>query len=90
MAHGHDTARDKTRVHVTIGQEEYVLRGEATPEYMEQVAQTVDETFSRLQAMYPNVPRHRVAVLTAIHLADEVTKLREENEELVKLLEEVK
>ena len=67
-----------------------MLRGEATPEYMKQLAKTVDEMFSRLQATYPNVPRHRVAVLTAIHLADEVMKLRRENKELVSLLEEVK
>lgn len=90
MAHGQNVSRDKARVRVTIGDEEYVLRGEATPEYMEQLAKTVDETFSRLQATYRNVPRHRVAILTAIHLADEVKKLRQENDELVNLLEEVK
>lgn len=90
MAHVRDGARDKPRVQVTIGDEEYVLRGDATPEYMKQLAKTVHETFSRLQSMYRNVPRHRIAILTAIHLADEVNKLRQENEELVNLLEEVK
>lgn len=90
MARRQDGPRDKERVRVTIGDEEYVLRGEATPEYMKQLAKTVDEIFSRLQTAYPNAPRHRVAVLTAIHLADEVMKLRRENKELVNLLEEVK
>ena len=62
MAHGRDAAPEKVRVRVRIGDEEYVLRGEASPEYMKQLAKTVDETFSRLQAMYRNVPRHRVAI----------------------------
>lgn len=90
MAHGQDAAPDKARVRVRIGDEEYVLRGEASPEYMKQLAKTVDETFTRLQALYRNVPRHRVAILTAIHLADEVNRLRQENNELMSLLEEVK
>lgn len=90
MAHAQGSAGDKARVNVKIGDEEYVLRGDATPEYMRQLAQIVHETFARLQSTYVNVPRHRIAVLTAIHLADEVQKLRRENDELVSLLEEVK
>lgn len=90
MAQAQSGAREKARVQVRIGDEEYVLRGEATPEYMRQLAQTVHDTYARLQSMYVNVPRHRIAVLTAIHLADEVEKLRRENDELVSLLEEVK
>jgi len=90
MAQAQDAAKNKARVRVIIGDEEYVLRGEAEPEYIELLAKTVDETFTRLQTAYPNVPRHRVAVLAAIHLADEVMRLRRENSELVGLLEEVK
>lgn len=90
MARAEGAKRDKTRVRVIIGGEEFVLRGDAPTEYIQQVAETVDETFSRLQALYPNVPRHRVAVLTALHLADEINRLRQENDELTKLLEEVK
>lgn len=90
MAHAEGVKREKTRVRVVIGGEEYVLRGDAPPEYIQQVAKIVDETFSRLQATYPNVPRHRVAILTAMHLADEIHRLRRETDELTKLLEEVK
>lgn len=90
MTRGEGAPREKTRVRVRIGDEEFVLRGDASAEYIAQLAKTVDETFSRLQAMYPHVPRHRVAILTAIHLADEVIRLRKENEELASLLEEVK
>lgn len=90
MAHARDgkQKKERQRVTITIGDEHYVLRGHATQEYMEKVAREVDEKFSQLQATYPNVPRHRLAMLTAINLADEVHKLREENQELLNLLEE--
>jgi len=88
MSPAEPTTAVKHRVQVRIGDEDYVLRGEATPEYMEKVAALVDAKFSQLQAAYRHVPRHRVAILTAIHLADEVERLRAENRELLSLLEE--
>lgn len=90
MAHARDATEVRQRVTITIGDESYVLRGDATQQYMEQLARRVHEKFAKLQAAFPNVPRHRLAMLTAINLADEVQKLREENEELLQLLEEVR
>lgn len=90
MAQTRDGTTRRQRVTIAIGDEHYVLLGEATEEYMHQLAAYVHERFSKLQAAFPNVPRHRLAMLTAINLADEVHKLREENAELLSLLEETR
>ena len=90
MSSADPTTAVKHRVQVRIGDEEFVLRGDAAPEYMQRVAALVDAKFAELQAVYRHVPRHRIAILTAIHLADEVERLRAENRELLALLEEAK
>lgn len=90
MAHARDAKGERQRVTITIGDEKYVLVGDATQQYMQQLADDVHDKFVKLQATFPNVPRHRLAVLMAINLADEVQKLREENQELLSLLEEVR
>ncbi|OUN01011.1 MAG: hypothetical protein BAA04_07760 [Firmicutes bacterium ZCTH02-B6] len=90
MSPANGSAAVKHRVQVRIGDEEFVLRGEASPEYMQKVAAVVDAKFTELQAAYRHVPRHRVAILTALHLADELQRLRAENEELMALLKEAK
>lgn len=90
MAQARDDSQQRRRVTIAIGDERYVLIGDASEEYMQRLATYVDERFVRLQQTFPNVPRHRLAMLTAINLADEVHKLREENEELLGLLEETR
>ena len=90
MAHARDGKPQRRRVTIAIGDEHYVLLGDASEEYMQQLADYVHERFVKLQTSFPNVSRHRLAMLTAINLADEVHKLRDENEELLSLLEETR
>lgn len=90
MAQARNGSEERRRVTIAIGDERYVLIGDATEEYMQELAAYVHERFVKLQEAFPNVPRHRLAMLTAINLADEVHKLREENEELLGLLEETR
>ncbi|HHT26513.1 MAG TPA: cell division protein ZapA [Firmicutes bacterium] len=63
---------------VTICGEELVLKGQESEEYMQSIAQEVSLRMERLRAMYPTMVRHRLAVLAAIYLADELAKLRQE------------
>lgn len=88
MAHPREDDKERQRVTIAIGDEHYVLLGDASEQYMHQLATYVHDRFVKLQETFPNVPRHRLAMLTAINLADEVHKLRDENEELLNLLEE--
>lgn len=92
MATAQDRSEDEKdarhRVKVRIGDEDYVLRGDASPAYIEMLARTVDEKFSELLNTYRNIPRHRLAILTALHLADEVHKLQQRAEQPARPSEE--
>lgn len=72
----------KNRVTVTIMGEEYTIRGTASPEAMEKMARYVDRLMRALAENNRQMSRHKVAVLAAINLADELLKLKSSVREL--------
>jgi cell division protein ZapA len=78
------------RAKVIICGEELMLKGMETEAYLQHIAEVVGSHMERLRGLYPNLVRHRLAILTAIHLADEVEKLKMENKELLQALEEAR
>ncbi len=68
--------KSKNRVTVNIMGEEYTIRGTASPEMMHQVARYVDELMRSLAEKNCHISRHKIAVLTAINLADELMRLK--------------
>jgi cell division protein ZapA (FtsZ GTPase activity inhibitor) len=69
--------RTITRVGVEIAGERYTIRGEAEAGYIAEVARTVDERMRELQeSSGGSVSRARLAVLTAINIADELMQER--------------
>lgn len=85
-----DNKSNITRVAVSIFNEEYVVKGEENPEYIEMLASFVDRRMKMIQQRSPSLSSTKVAVLTALNLADELNKLQEDYDELVKNLEEEK
>ncbi|NLX01385.1 MAG: cell division protein ZapA [Syntrophomonadaceae bacterium] len=85
-----ETKSSVNRVAVSIFNEEYVVKGEENPEYIEMLASFVDRRMKMIQQRNPNLSSTKVAVLTALNLADELNKLQEDYDELVKNLEEEK
>lgn len=85
-----DNKSNINRVTVSIFNEEYVVKGEENPEYIEMLASFVDRRMKMIQQRNPNLSSTKVAVLTALNLADELNKLQEDYDELVKNLEEEK
>jgi cell division protein ZapA len=85
-----ETKSSINRVTVRIFNEEYVVKGEENPEYIEMLASFVDRRMKMIQQRNPNLSSTKVAVLTALNLADELNKLQEDYDELVKNLEEEK
>ncbi len=85
-----ETKSSVNRVTVSIFNEEYVVKGEENPEYIEMLASFVDRRMKMIQQRNPNLSSTKVAVLTALNLADELNKLQEDYDELVKNLEEEK
>jgi cell division protein ZapA len=67
----------KNRVTVTIMGEDYTIRGTASPEEMEKTARYVDQLMRTLAHDNGHMSRHKIAVLTAINLADELLKLKQ-------------
>jgi len=67
----------KNRISVTIMGEEFLLKGCSSPRMMEKAARQVDQMMRTLSAGHGLNTRYRIAVLTAINLADELLKLKQ-------------
>lgn len=85
-----DKKGEVTRVNVKIFGEDYVVKGTEDPEYIQMLAAYVDRKMQSISQRMPNLPATKVAVLAALNLADELSKLQEDYDELVRKLEEVK
>jgi len=75
-------------VKVRIGGEEYAVRGHASEQYIRELGKVVDEKIREVQKTSPNLTRHRMAILAAINLADELLTVKAEYQELLKIMEE--
>ncbi|MDD2586062.1 MAG: cell division protein ZapA [Syntrophomonadaceae bacterium] len=76
------------RVTVEILNEEYIVKGDENPEYIQMLATYVDRRMKMIQQRNPNLSKTKTAVLASLNLADELNKLQEDYDELVKALEE--
>jgi cell division protein ZapA len=65
---------DKQSVEISILGQKYTLRGDSDPAYMQDLAAQVDARMRELSK--PGDPIHRVAILTAFILMDELAKAR--------------
>jgi len=83
-------ANQVNKVSVNIYNEEYVVRGNEDPEYMQMLGSYVDRRMRMIGQRNHNLSTHKVAVLTALNLADELNKLQEDYDQLIKALEEEK
>lgn len=80
------------RVRVDIFGESYTVRGEeggTDAEYVAALARTVDERMRELSARAPGMAKHRLAVLVAMNLADELAQARQSGPEEASVDEEV-
>ncbi|HEY8450587.1 MAG TPA: cell division protein ZapA [Bacillota bacterium] len=69
-----------TRVEVRIYGEPYVVRAEGVDaEHIRRLAVSVDERMKELARRNPSMSVTRIAVLTALNLADELWRLREQH-----------
>jgi cell division protein ZapA len=75
------------RVTVTIYGESYALRGDAPPEHLQSLAARVDQRMREIGRRNPRLGTARVAVLAALHLADELQRLEEQYSRALGMLE---
>ncbi len=69
-------------VRVSIYDQVYCLKGEADRAHMEAVAHCVDQRMSAIAAKTQTVDTARIAVLAALHIADELLCLQRDYENL--------
>lgn len=77
-----------SKVSVDIFGETYVIKGEESPEYIEMLAAYIDKRMKLVQQRSPNLSTAKIAVLTALNLADELNKLQDDYDKLLKTLED--
>ncbi len=75
-----------TEVYI-LGQK-YTIKGDAPEEYIKELATFVDKKLKEIYSVSPNITPVKASILAALDIADELFRLRNEQEELAKHIEE--
>jgi cell division protein ZapA len=75
-------------VEVNILGQKYTIKGEAQEEYIKKLASFVDGKLKEVFGAAPGITPLKAAILTSLNIADELHKLREEQELITKNIEE--
>ena len=75
-------------VEVRILGQSYSIKTEENEEYIRSLAQYVDEKLKEIYSVAPNVSQNKATVMAAFGIADELFKLRMEQQDLDRMIEE--
>jgi cell division protein ZapA len=75
-----------TEVYI-LGQK-YTIKGDAPEEYIREIASFVDRKLKEVHNSIPNITPVKASILAALDIADELFKLRSEQEVMTKTIEE--
>jgi cell division protein ZapA len=78
---------DKNKLTVDIYGQQYRMVGKASSTHLHSVANYVDEKMRHIAGGNPRLDTAKLAVLAAINITDEYFRLKEEYEELIRILE---
>jgi cell division protein ZapA len=78
---------ERNSVTVNILGSEYALKSEAEPQYLQELATFLDKKMQKLGEGTNVGSQLKIAVLTALNLADELFRLKEKHEKLVTEIE---
>lgn len=78
----------KNRLTVEIFGQQYRLSGKASVNHIRMVAGFVDDKMNEIANGNHRLDTAKIAVLSAVNIADEYFRLRQEYEELLKILQE--
>jgi len=78
------------RVTVSIYGEEYIVRGAEDPSYIQMLAAYVDRKMNMIGQRNTSLSTGKIAVLVALNLADELSKLQEDYDQLLRSMDEKK
>lgn len=77
-------SEEKNRLTVSIYGQNYTILGKESPEYMRTLAGFVDDAMHRVGQENPRLDTTRLAILSALNIADDYFRLRQKYEELKK------
>ncbi|PTQ57583.1 MAG: protein of unknown function DUF710 [Candidatus Carbobacillus altaicus] len=69
-------------VRISIFGEQYMIKGMASPEEVQEVAGLVDQTMKDIAGKHPALDHHKLAVLAALNIAYQIRLLKNEHSEL--------
>jgi cell division protein ZapA len=75
-------------VEVYILGQKYTIKGDAPEEYIQQLANYVQDKIKEVYNNSPSITPVKASILAAITIADELHRLRNEEENLTKSIEE--
>jgi len=78
----------RNRLTVEIFGQQYNLTGKASPGQMRQVASYVDEKMRQIADKNPRLDTTRLAVLSAVNIADDYLQLKKTYDEIMHLIED--
>jgi len=79
---------EEQKISVQIFGELHVIRGKGSEEYIKGLAADVDKRMRDIALKFPRLAAHQVATLAALNLADELSKIKEEQRTVMDLLGE--
>lgn len=82
--------QDRQKIGVKIFGDPYTVLGDGDLDKIVRLADFVDKKMNLIYQHNPRLSPTKVAVLTALNLAEEYTKLKEEHQALLKLLDKNK
>lgn len=80
----------KCKITVKIFDEDYAMKGNSSSEYMEMIANYVDRKMRQIASKSPRLSATKIAVLAALNIADELSKLQEDYDNLAKIADQSK
>ncbi|WP_371370707.1 cell division protein ZapA [Sporomusa aerivorans] len=80
----------KTKITVEIYGESYALKGDVEPERIMRLAAMLDERMKKTAKANLRLSPTKIAVLTALNIADEFLRLEQDYLELIELIEKDK
>lgn len=80
--------QEDLKVSVQIFGELHVIRGKGSEDYILDLASDVDKRMRDISLKFPRLAAHQVATLVALNLADELSKLKEEQNSVMDMLGE--
>lgn len=75
-------------VEVHILGQKYTIKGDAPEDYIQRLAGYVQDKIKEVYSTAPNITPLKASILAAITIADELHKLRTEQEDLTRSIEE--